>query len=136
MPETPAPRRPAARYGQTPGPLRAAGILALGVLGALLLGYLLWVALHHANPPVRAGLLSYDVRDERSVEVVLEVVREPGTPVTCQVRAQNSDDVTVGTERADVDPLQPRHSVVTIVMTTTERAVNGELVSCAEAAGR
>jgi hypothetical protein len=124
--------RPAGRYGDARGPRRTAGVVGLAVLGAALLAYLVWVAWSHANPAVRAGLLSYDIRGDRSVEVVLEVVRSPGQPVTCEVRAQNLDNVTVGTARADVDVAAPRHSRLTLVVATTERAVNGELVRCTE----
>jgi hypothetical protein len=127
-----APARPPGRYGELRGPRRTAALAGLGVLAAVLLGYVMWVAWHHATPEVRAGLLSYDNGDPRSVSVVLEVVRPVGTPVTCEVRAQNVDDVTVGTARVAVPPeSSPDRQLVTVVVPTSEQAVNGELVRCA-----
>jgi hypothetical protein len=125
-------QRPPGRYGEVRGTRRLVGLVALGTVGLVLLSYLLWVAWHHANPDVRAGRLSYEVRDDRTVEVVLEVVRPADMRVTCEVRAQNYDDLTVGTARAEVPTGDPERQVVSVVIPTTERAVGGELVRCSE----
>ncbi|MDP9418282.1 MAG: DUF4307 domain-containing protein [Actinomycetota bacterium] len=124
------PAPPAGRYGHGPrGSRRLRGVLAVLLLAALT-AYVVWVGLHHASPPVRAGVLAYDVVGDDRVDVRLEVVREPGTPVSCRVRARDRAGHTVGTVDATVPPAGPQHQVVTVPVPTRARAVIGELLRC------
>ena len=125
------PARPAGRYGDAVSPRRRRVGLALIAVGAgAALAYLLWAGLYHATPPVRGGLVGYEVTD-RSATVRVEVIKEADATAVCRVRAQDSDHVTVGSAEARVGP--PEHgerSVVEIVVPTTARPVNGELRGC------
>jgi hypothetical protein len=125
----------AARYGQPPGRLPTPVLAAIGAAGVVLLAYLVWAALHFSTPDVRAGLLGFEVVDETSVRISIEVVRDPAVPVTCAVRAQNADNVTVGS--LDIAVPTGRGDTVAVggVIPTRAPAVNGELVGCTVDAG-
>lgn len=120
----------AGRYGATTPAQRRAGIGLLALVGAVALGFLLWAALHHANPAVRAAVTGFAIVDDERVDVVFEVRRDPGTEVTCTLRARGIDRSTVGTVQIPVAASAERTSAVRAAVPTRTRAVSGELVRC------
>lgn len=104
----------------------AAGALTLSVA----LGYLVWVALHAATPAVSSALIGYEVHDAGSVEVRIEVRRDPARDVRCLLRAQDVDNVTVGRLALEVPRGGDRSVALAAVVPTTRLAINGELEEC------
>jgi Domain of unknown function (DUF4307) len=124
----------AARYGSPMSRGTKIGLVSVvAVAVALALSALVWIALQHANPPVRGTLLGYEVTSDRSVEVRFEVWRKPGVTAQCVVRARNAEGVEVGS-RVIIIPAGERQVVLTEVLETRARAVSGELQRCQEAA--
>ena len=122
--------RPAERYGATPPPLRRRAFrTAVGIGCAALLVLVVWSSWHHANPPVRTGLLGFAVLDDARVEVHFEVAADPSAALQCDLRAQNFNRDTVGSAVVDVPPGPERREVRAIVRTRT-RAVAGQLQTC------
>lgn len=76
------------RYGSGRRVPRRVLVLSVAVVAALALGWLLWIAWHHANPAVRGELSSYEVVSDHEVRVVIEVRRDSSASVECTVRAQ------------------------------------------------
>ena len=126
------------RYGRRPRdrghPRRFA--LSFGLLAAgLALGLLLWIAVHAATPEVSAALLGYEVRDASTVQVSIEVRRDPGQTVRCLLRAQDAGNVTVGRRELTIAPAPGRTVALTAVIPTTRLAINAELEECRAAGG-
>lgn len=123
-------RRPARSRGRRrlvrSGAVAAAGV-SLGLLG--------WIAWENATPDVSATLLGYDVRDASTVEVSIEVRRDPARAVRCLLRAQDVDNVTVGRVELNVPPGGGRTVALTAVVPTTRLAINGELEACTALGG-
>ena len=121
---------PAGRYGPEPRRVHRTVLITVGVVAAALaVAYVVWVALFHANQPVRAGLESYRVMSDRSVEVVIRVVKDSDVAAVCLVRARSRDGVEVGRQEIEI-PRGPEDEVRSITLTTTGRAITGELLGC------
>ena len=121
------------RYGRRTGTRRRDRLLALtavGVGAGAGLGVLLWIALNAATPAVSAALLGYEVRDSSSVEIRIEIRRDPAQAVRCLLRAQDSDNVTVGRVELEVPPSADRTVALAVVVPTTRLATNGEMEEC------
>ena len=60
-------------------------------------GWLLWAALHHAEPAISQSLVAFDNSDPRNTEIRFIVTRrDPSAPATCIVAARDFDKVIVG----------------------------------------
>lgn len=124
----------AARYG-APMSRRTKIVLVVAFAPLVLLAaaWFLWVSIYHATPPVRSTLLGYEVTSDRTVEVRFEVWREANVSAECVIRARNAEGVEVGRRVITIPPGE-RHVVLTSVLETRGRAINGELQRCREAA--
>ncbi|MFC6152680.1 DUF4307 domain-containing protein [Nocardioides yefusunii] len=115
-----------ARYGAPSPVLRQVGRGAVLVLGVVFVGWVLWAAAFHATPPVKSELFSFDVNDEHSVTVVLDVTLADGVDdADCLVRAQSEDKSVVG--EISFTPIQGRQE---IEMRTDRRATAVEVLGC------
>ncbi|MDP9395200.1 MAG: DUF4307 domain-containing protein [Actinomycetota bacterium] len=124
------PGRPPGRYGEPSAHRRgiARGLTAL--LAVALVGYVVWVGLHHARQPVAWGLLAYQVVDEHRTKVTIEVRRPAGTRVLCTVRAVDRDRVVVGSVEAALDSSGPATRRMEVEVPTRARAALGQLTTC------
>ena len=128
-PRTPEERaRIAARY---PRPRRWP-LITLGVVFAVLLGsWTLWTATWHANPPVSAQVLSFDIVSDSEVHVVLHVDRpDPGRAGVCTVISQAENYQQVGELDVQIEPGTERLTDVTVTIRTISRATSASLKSC------
>jgi hypothetical protein len=128
-PRTPEERaRLAARY---PRPRRWP-LITLGVVFAVLLGsWTLWTATWHANPPVSAQVLSFDIVSDSEVHVVLHVDRpDPSVAGVCTVITQAENYQQVGELDAQIEPGTERLSDITVTIRTISRATSASLKSC------
>lgn len=127
---------PMATYDQEGHPLRHM-LLVMGaaLLAAVAIGWFLWTAMDHANPPASATLVGYTVTADDEVRIRYEVTRDPATAVTCTLEAQDRYHDAVGRVSVTV----PNGGDATVArddtVRTTSRAVTGIVVGCAPAAG-
>ena len=87
-----------------------------------------WVAFQPR--PVTAELYGYDVVDDRTVEIKLNVHRPDPVAVRCTVYAQGQDHSVVGEKTVDLPPGERRTTRVVISVETEQRAVTGVLRTC------
>ena len=107
--------------------------LALAV-AAVGLGWLLWMALFHANPPVAGQVQSFRVTGDADVVVVLRVDRpDPAVRARCTVIAQSEDHRRVGELVVEVPPGSSRIVDLTLTVRTLARATSASLDGCAPA---
>ena len=127
-PDTGSAARPAGRYGERRNsrPL----VAALVVVGAALLGWLVWAALAAANPDTRSNMVSFRVLDDRRVEVRFEVIAARESPVTCTVQAQDATGEAVGVTAVEVPAGRADRREATAVLVTRSRAVNATIAGC------
>jgi len=130
MTQTHAPRRPAGRYDERRSLPRPAVYALLGALGlALLVGtYAAWD--RYSSGRVPFTLRGYDVLDDRTVELRFEVHKAPSSTVTCFVRALGTEKQVVGSQAVEVGPSDDAPVLVTHRLTTSARAVTGEVTRC------
>jgi len=120
----------AERYGR-PRESRGRRVVVLAaVLGALATAWTAWVGWDHAQEQVSAQLRSYAVTGDTSTEVTLEINRQTGSAVDCQVYAQAGDHSRVGELVVRIPAGDEGRVLVTETITTQRRAVNGVLGSC------
>lgn len=84
------------RYG-APSRRRRLGItVVVAAVAAVLLGWLAWAAWFHGNPGVASGHVGYEVVDDHTVTVVVDVRLDDAEEADCLVRALSEDKATVG----------------------------------------
>jgi len=120
--------RIAARY---PRPRRWP-LITVGVVFGLLLGtWTLWTAVWHANPPVSAQVLSFQVVSDSEVQVVLHVDRpDPSIAGVCTVITQAENYQQVGELDAQIEPGSDRLTDMTVTVRTIARATSASLQGC------
>jgi hypothetical protein len=60
-------------------------------------GWLIWAALHHAQPAISSQLLAFDNKDSRNIEIRYILTREdPSQSATCILTARDINKVIVG----------------------------------------
>jgi Domain of unknown function (DUF4307) len=129
------PAPPEGRYG--PGAdaradrrLRIAAVV-LGVLATAGIGWYGWA--YVTGTDVSGRVVAFKVVSDQSVEIHLEVRKDPGAVAVCTVRSEDADHNEVG--RKDVRLAQHGRQVDTVVtLRTTGRGQTGELVECGKAA--
>lgn len=121
----PAADRLAQRYGQTSSKSRWVVGSVAAVIIAVMVVILAMIIADHAQPKVSSGLVSYEVVDEHSVEVRLDVRLADGVQATCLVRAFAADHTPVGD--LSFTPIQGGQSVT---VRTERRATAVEKVGC------
>ena len=131
---TPAQR---ARYEERYGPARRTPLkllVAVGVLVATFLGWVLWAALQQAHQDLRWQTTGYHDVTDTSVTVEFDVFKPPGTAVTCIVQALDVAGVEVGRAEVPVTADQPDVHVV-YALPVTARPTAGQVLSCSVPTG-
>ncbi len=127
---TEAAERLRSRYPRARVP-RPIAIVAVGVLAAIGIGWLVWAGWTYATPQVDAQVASYAVKDDQSVSVVLTVERrDPSIPATCRVVAQATDFETVGEVEVAVPPGEDRLLNQNVTIVTLRRATTAVAKGC------
>ena len=126
-------RRPPGRYDE---PSKLGARLTAVVLGALFAGLLVAIgaALYQriSEVDVRAQVIDFQVRSDRTVTIDVEVVKPPGAQAYCVLRARGRDGAEVGREIVAIDPVGSGARVVRLEhdLATTARATTGEAGRC------
>lgn len=129
QPAAPGPDLSRQRYGRSTG-RQPAVIVVAGVAAALGVAWVVWAAQHWATPQAASRLISYSDITERSVTVQLQVDREAGLPVTCEVQARGAGQVVVGRATIEIPAGEDTRVFLSEVIPTSERPENAELLGC------
>ena len=131
-----APRRPAGRYDapSLAGQRILAVLLALTVI-ALVAAVIRLLVTRAINDNPSAKVTGYSVVGDESVLVRFNVRKQAGSQAFCIVRARGADGREVGRDVAAVDPVgtQEKELASEYLLTTTARAVTGEVAGCSKA---
>ena len=93
-------------------------------------GWLMWAALHHAEPAISHSLIAFDNSDPRKTEIRFVLTRrDPSAPATCILAARDLDKVIVG-EIIDRIPASKGAIERTIVIPSRADAVNAGITTC------
>lgn len=118
------------RYGVRTPVSRRLTVSLVAFVAAVALGWLGWAAWSQATPDVRAAMRSFDVVSSHEVGVVIDVHRESGDSVRCDVSALADDHSTVG-EQAVVVPAGERGDLrITVTLRTSRRATTATVDNC------
>ena len=116
-----------ARYGATKATRWPAVALVVAILG---IGWLMWSALYHSNPPLRSQLVSFTITDDRSASVRYFIEREDRNQVVvCTLIARDYDKNVVGQIDQEIPAGKSKVELVTDVPTRS-KAVNADVSSC------
>jgi hypothetical protein len=115
------------RYGVTKATRWPAIALVVGILG---IGWLVWSALYHSNPPLRSQLVSFTITDDRAASVRYFIERQDSNQVVvCTLIARDFDKNIVGQIDQEIPAGKTKVELVTEVPTRSE-AVNADVSSC------
>jgi hypothetical protein len=115
------------RYGVKPAHIWKRYAVAFAIIGG---GWLLWAALHQANPVLRSELISFATDDPRKPVIRFLVERGDGADiVSCTLTARDYEKNVVG-QIEEVIPAGERSVQVSVVIPTRAPAVNAGISSC------
>lgn len=93
-------------------------------------GWLIWAALHHAEPEISHSLVAFNNDDPRNTEIRFIVNRrDPSAPATCILAARDFDKVIVG-QIVDRIPASKGAIERTVVIPSRADAVNAGVTTC------
>jgi len=115
------------RYGVAKATSWPAIALVVGIVG---IGWLVWSALYHSNPPLRSQLVSFTITDDRAASVRYFIERQDSNQVVvCTLIARDFDKNIVGQIDQEIPAGKSKVELVTTVPTRSE-AVNADVSSC------
>jgi hypothetical protein len=115
------------RYGVIKATRWPAIALVVGILG---IGWLVWSALYHSNPPLRSQLVSFTITDDRAASVRYFIERQDSNQVVvCTLIARDFDKNIVGQIDQEIPAGKSKVELITEVPTRSE-AVNADVSSC------
>jgi hypothetical protein len=123
----------ATRYGRPHGrrtPLRRPAVIAVALLAAAGIGWLIWVAAAHSSPPVASRLLSFSIDSPTAVSATIQVERTEDAEASCRLQAMAADFAIVGETTVRVPADAPRRQTVRVTITTQRPATAAVLVGC------
>ncbi len=119
------------RYGAGRRPWTSvAPLVALGALLVVMVGLFAASGFDQAAAEVRSGISSFGDITPTSIDVTVEVVRAPGTPVACEVTAVGEGQVDVGAIRIVVPTDPPERILVTETVPTASKPRAARLLGC------
>lgn len=118
------------RYGSGRRISRRVIVLTVGALAVLALGWLVWIAWHHANPAIRGELSTYEVVSDHEVRLVIEVRRNSSASVECTVQAQAESHGIVADQTVTIPAGSDRDVRFTATVPTERRATAVTVSNC------
>lgn len=106
-------------------------IVAVAVLAAVGVGWLIWAASVHSQPSVSGAVHVWHVRSDTEATFTLTVERpDPSVGVSCRVIAQATNFETVGEKTITLGPGRDRLTDVTDSLRTIRRATSVSVSGC------
>ena len=106
----------------------------LGVLVVVMIGYVVWVASHRANPPVAGRIDSFQVVSDTETRARLTVDRpDPSVAARCFLIVQAVSYDRVGERWIEVPPGTERLTVLDVSLRTFKRGTAITVQSCTTA---
>jgi hypothetical protein len=125
--QSPEPFNYEVRYGAAKATRWPVVALVVAILG---IGWLLWSALYHSNPPLRSQLVSFTIESDREASVRYFIERSDRQQVViCTLIARDFDKNIVGQIDQEIGAGKAKVELVTAVPTRSE-AVNADVSSC------
>ena len=121
------------RYGRTRASSRTKRVFAIAVAGVFALvlsAWVVWAALDGDSANIEFRDVAHEIVDDSLVNVTWQVTAEPGSDVTCAVKAMNESFTDVGWKVLDLGPTDERTRTLTVDVRTTELAVTGLIYRC------
>jgi hypothetical protein len=125
--QSPEPFNYEERYGAAKATRWPAIALVVAILGV---GWLMWSALYHSNPPLRSQLVSFTITNDREATVRYFIERSDRQQVVvCTLIARDYDKNIVGQIDQEIGAGKSKVELVTVVPTRSE-SVNADVSSC------
>ena len=125
--QSPEPFNYEERYGAAKATRWPAIALVVAILG---IGWLMWSALYHSNPPLRSQLVSFTITNDREATVRYFIERgDSQQVVVCTLIARDYDKNIVGQIDQEIGAGKSKVELVTVVPTRSE-SVNADVSSC------
>jgi hypothetical protein len=125
--QSPEPFNYEERYGATKATRWPAIALVVAILG---IGWLMWSALYHSNPPLRSQLVSFTITNDREASVRYFIERTDSQQVVvCTLIARDYDKNIVGQIDQEIGAGKSKVELVTVIPTRSE-SVNADVSSC------
>ena len=125
--QSPEPFNYEERYGVAKSTRWPVIALVVAILG---IGWLMWSALYHSNPPLRSQLVSFTITNDREATVRYFIERtDSRQAVVCTLIARDYDKNIVGQVDQEIAAGKSKVELVTVVPTRSE-AVNADVSSC------
>ncbi len=106
-------------------------MVILGVVVVALVGYVIWVATHRANPPVTGRIDTFNVVSDNEMRARLTVDRpDPGKAVKCFLIVQAVSYDRVGERWVEVPPGTEQVTRVDVSLRTFKRGTAISVESC------
>jgi len=121
------------RYGRTRATSRTRRVIAIVVAAAfaLVLGaWVVWAALDGESASIEFRDVGHEIVDDTALSVTWQVTADPGSEVTCVVKAMNESFSDVGWKVVQLPVSDQRTRVFTEQVLTTELAVTGLIYRC------
>lgn len=117
-----------ARY---PKPGSNFGLGLIGVLAAVVVASFVGFGFSkYVDLPAAGKLTGFEILDQNTVQTRFEVNRDPGTVITCALRAQDDRRIDVGYAWVEISPSDSRVSSVSYPLATRDLAVLVEVLGC------
>ena len=125
--QSPEPFNYEERYGAAKATRWPAIALVIAILG---IGWLMWSALYHSNPPLRSQLVSFTITNDREASVRYFIERTDSQQiVVCTLIARDYDKNIVGQIDQEIGAGKSKVELVAVVPTRSE-SVNADVSSC------
>ena len=125
--QSPEPFNYEERYGAAKATRWPVIALVVAILG---IGWLMWSALYHSNPPLRSQLVSFTITNDREATVRYFIERSDSQQVVvCTLIARDYDKNIVGQIDQEIGAGKSKVELVTVVPTRSE-SVNADVSSC------
>ncbi len=106
-------------------------LAVLGVLVAVLIGYVVWVASHKANPPVAAQIQAFQVVSDNEIRATLAIDRpDPAQAARCFLVSQAETYDRVGERWVEIPPGTEKLTRTEVSLRTFKRATTIEVQTC------
>ena len=100
------------------------------LLVVLLAGFSVVAYRHYAQERTPFTNLDYTVGSDHEIVVRFQVVKDAGKTVQCVLQARDRDNAEVGSFLATIGPGESGTVTKAVHLTTTRRAVAGEVLTC------